>query len=290
MDSTDTYHINVNVPTPPAAPNKLNIVTATRADGWVYNHIPRFVYYIDRYAGPCKKHIILCVPNTVLTAEAEYIHSQLERYFDVVQVLKEENHWEDDKTMYFDQLRATFLDRFGLKEALYLDPDIDILEDMSHLTYTAPAASLLWVSNTIVVKNVAEDIQGVGDTDSSLQPIEPGFMYMRKSFANEINEAIAKYPPKTLNSIPGLFYWEVIKQYEGKKAVQLPSRYNRTFWDIPGCVKHAGSVHYTGRWKNIQPYVEYVREPATDQEPYLHIHPTPIVHEGYEIKKFSDIQ
>lgn len=265
----------------------LNIVTATKADYWVYTHIPRFVHYLDNYAGPCKKHILLCVSdNKENDDEVAYMVEQLNIYFDVVKVLYRKNPWKNDRTLFFDQLRAEYLSLFDLEEALYLDPDVDVLEDLSKLPHMHIDSNLLWVSNTLPVRYVEEEIQNIPNTKAA-PPIEPGFMYMRKSFKKEMNEAIKQHPPDTLKSIPGLFYWELVKQYQGDKATQLYGGYHRTFWDLETCIKLAATVHYTGRWKYIQSRVEYVRD---GEDSHLKIHPKPIVHEGYEIKKFSDIQ
>ena len=46
----------------------------------------------------------------------------------------------------------------------------------------------------------------------------------------------------------------------GAKAVRLPDDFNRTFWDIPAAASRAKSVHFTGQWKRLQPFVSYERE------------------------------
>jgi len=159
-------------------------------------------------------------------------------------------------------LRARLLGDLGLDQAVYMDPDTDVVADLQGIQSIAPDADMLWVANPLLLKPVLADLMkhGFHPAETSAAPVlmECGFIYMRRDFMTDFAEAALRFPDVN-DFAPGSTYWNMVMLSLGAKACRLPDMFNRTFWDVPAAICDAKTVHFTGQWKHLQPHVEYDR-------------------------------
>lgn len=247
-----------------AARDSLDIVTISKADEWVYDVLPRFAALIDAHcSGVVRRHLLLVTdPETSPAAEREAVAALIEQGWHSVVCRPLESLHQGRRLLAFDALRSGLLEEFGLREALYLDPDTDVVADLSGIQDIAPEADLLWVANPLPLGPVLADLARhgftpAGDLDRPVL-MEPGFFYLRRDLRREFDDVCSRYP-EVNDFVPGSTYWNMVMLELGTKAFRLADEYNRTFWDVPGAVTNAKSVHFTGQWKLLQPHVEYDR-------------------------------
>ena len=267
----------------PAEPagDVLDIVTICKADAWVDEVLPRFATMIDAHcSGTVRRHLLLLADPAAGPDETRRFESLVAGGWHTILCRPFEDHDTGRRLLVFDALRAGLLAEFGLQEALYLDPDTDVVADLQGIQRIAPEAELLWVANPLLLTPVLEDLQRLVPTPpqprassaDEQQPIlmEPGFFYMRRDLSGDFAAARARFPDVN-DFAPGSTYWNIVMRDLGDRAVRLPDDFNRTFWDVPAAVVRAKSVHFTGQWKRLQPYLEYDRPGRR-----ITIHPEPV--------------
>jgi len=260
---------------PPRGDDGLDIVTICKADRWVDEILPRFAALIDaNCSGTIRRHLLLLTDATSGADEGRMIESLLLANWHTVVCKPFEDPYPGRRLLAFDAFRSGLLEEFGLPEALYIDPDTDVIGDLQGIQRTAPEADLLWVANPLPLEPVLEDLRWYGfERAGAPEPpvlMEPGFFYIRRDLRSEFDAACAQYPD-VHGFAAGSTYWNMVMRSLGAGAVRLPDDYNRTFWDLPAAVTCARSVHYTGQWKRLQPYLHYER---ADRR--IVIHPVPV--------------
>jgi len=260
---------------PAAAP--LDILTICKADHWVDDVLPRFATLVDAAcSGTVRRHLRLVTdPAAPPEAEGHMVGTLLERGWHTVVCRPFDDPLPGRRLLAFDALRAGLLGEFGLREGLYLDPDTDVVADLQGIQRIAPEADLLWVANPLLLAPVHADLErhGFGLPAGTGGPVlmEPGFFYLRRDLDREFAAACARFP-EVNDFVPGSTYWNIVMRSLGAKAVRLPDEFNRTFWDIPAAVTGARSVHFTGQWKHLQPFLEYDRPGRS-----IAIRPEPVI-------------
>lgn len=244
--------------------DSLDIVTICKADGWVHDVLPRFAALIDAHcSGVVRRHLLLVTdPETSPAAEGEAVAALVEQGWHSLVCRPLDGLRQGRRLLAFDALRSGLLAEFGLHEALYLDPDTDVVSDLRGIQTVAPEADLLWVANPLALEPVLADLtrhgfEPAGETDRPVL-MEPGFFYLRRDLRREFDDICSRYPVVN-DFVPGSTYWNMLMLELGPRAVRLADDYNRTFWDVRGAVTNAKSVHFTGQWKLLQPHVEYDR-------------------------------
>lgn len=240
----------------------LDIVTICKADRWVDEVLPRFAGLVDgNCSGLVRRHLLLLTdPAASPATEARQVAALLRDGWHGVVCRPFVDRFEGRRLLAFDALRAGLLRAFGLREALYMDPDTDVVADLQGIQRIAPRAALLWVANPLPLAPVLADLERYGfHPRGGRRPLmEPGFFYARRDLETEFAAACSRFPDAN-GFAPGSTYWNVVMHTLGGEAVRLPDEYNRTFWDVPASVSTAKSVHFTGHWKHLQPYLEHDR-------------------------------
>ncbi len=240
----------------------LDIATISRADRWIDDVLPRFAGMIDAcHRRPVRKHLLLVAEEPHGGREAERVRRRLAGLFDRVVARPAPRLRAGARLLDFDALRAGLVTDLGLREVLYIDADTDVVEDLGEVLDYAPAADLLWVANPLLLEPIAGDLVRHGYAAAGAPPaalIEPGFLHLRRDFS-EAFAALVERHPDVHPFAPGSTYWNMLAISLGDRARRLPDRFNRTFWDVSAAAAGAKSVHFTGHWKRLQPFVEYDR-------------------------------
>jgi len=242
----------------------LDVVTICKTDHWVDDVLPRFGALVDaNCSGVVRRHLLLlAAPDIAADEEARLVGTLLDQGWHSVVCRPRESRADEGRLLVFDALRAGLLGVFGLREAVYMAPDTDVVADLQGIQRFAPAADLLWVANPLLLEPVLIDLARYGFTPAGgpAEPVlmEPGFFYLRRDLAAEF-AALRDRCPEVNGFVPGSSYWNMLRLALGPRAVRLPDEFNRTFWDVPAAVGSARTVHFTGQWKRLQPYLEYDR-------------------------------
>lgn len=242
----------------------LDIVTICKSDEWVDTVLPRFGTLIDNAcSGVVRRHLLLLVDAASMpSVEGQIVRRLIAQGWHTVVCKPMPECRSNHRLLVFDELRAGLLTEFGLREALYMDPDTDVVADLQGIQWIAPEAELLWVANPLLLDPVLADLCRYGFTPAGgrQQPVlmEPGFIYLRRDLSVAFADVRERFP-QVNEFVPGSTYWNIVMLELGSQAVRLSDDYNRTFWDVPSAVTRARSVHFTGQWKRLQPFLEYDR-------------------------------
>jgi hypothetical protein len=248
-----------------AAGPGLDIATISRPDHWIDDVLPRFAAMIDASRrGPVRKHLLLAVDDAdpaACQAERDRVARRLGDRFDRVVARPLPPAPPEARLLSFDTLRAGLVTDLGLTEVLYIDPDTDVVEDLSEVLAFEPQADLLWVANPLPLEPVVADLVRHGFLPANATVpalVEPGFLHLRRDLSAEF-AALAARHGDLHRFAPGSTLWNMLVISLGNAARRLPDRLNRTFWDVSAAASDAKSVHFTGQWKRLQPHVEYDR-------------------------------
>jgi hypothetical protein len=260
----------------PAAP-VLDIATISKADDWVEAVLPRFVAHVRAAcSGTVRLHLLLLVEAGRPAADTAATKARAAGLFDRVIERPFTDPFPGSRLLAFDALRAGLTTTLGLPELLYLDPDTDVVEDLQGIQRLAPEADLLWAANPLPLQPVLDDLARHGfaprEAGGGVPLVEPGFLYLRRDLAVEFADLQRRFPD-VHRFAPGSTYWTMLARTLGPRGVRLPDAFNRTLWDVPAAAATAKSVHFTGQWKRLQPFVEY-RRPR--RELVIHDHPVPL--------------
>lgn len=223
----------------------MNIITICKIDNWVTTHLTRFVHMTKQVMPDANLYWLIPVMGNEPPEVVQQLMENAKPYFAEVKTIKQQEI--RGRLLYYDFLRSGLLDIFKLEEGLYVDPDTDILEDLTHLETTAPDADLLWVPNIVPMQLVPDALKANG-MDPSGPYLEEGFMYMRRSFKDDC-EAVLNHATINFDSFaPGMEMWNIVARR--CKSHMLPQEYNVTAWglDYFGTAK---SIHFTGQQPKI---------------------------------------
>lgn len=230
----------------------MNIVTICHADDWVATHMRRFVHMTRAAMPDAKLYWLIPVVGTDNSETLDKVKSSALEYFSDVKFVRKQEM--QGRLLYYDLLRAGLLDIFGLDEALYADPDTDILEDLSGLETLAPEADLLFARNVVHMPLVPDALRA-NDMDTSGPYVEEGFLYMRRSLKEECENVLNTCKINFSSFAPGMEMWNIVARRISSYA--LPVEYNVTSWGL----KHFGNakaIHFTGQYpKLLRQYVRY---------------------------------
>lgn len=226
----------------------------------------------DRYAGEHERHVILVRHQRTPAAEYDYLARSLA-------VLDWHVHpfTGDGSTdlMYFDQIRARILSLCGLDEALYVDPDVDIVGDLTGLPEQSDA-DILTSPCTLVPPQDRKFMMDIGGT----RPIVySGMFYIREDFNTLFDKVIRKFDVGS-TGIPGTTAINICFFY--MDTYLLEPYWHTTLWEMEHAIRDARIIHYSGRWKNIQPYATFHMK---DEKRHMLVHPEKVI-TGYEIEPY----
>ncbi len=253
-----------NPPASTAADQPLDIATICKTDHWLDTILPRFAETLNSACtGPVRRHLLLLTDPGASPARLRSLCNQLARRdrWTQIRCLPFHDPEPEHRLLAFDQLRAGLVAMLGVRQVVYIDPDTDIVSDLQGVQLVAAGADLLWVANPMLLTPVQEDLirHGYGEQQAGLAVhLEPGFLVLRRDFAPEFTALRRRYPEVNLQ-LPGSTYWNMLMLDMGDRAVRLPDEYNRTFWDVTAAATSAKTVHFTGQWKHLRPFVRYDR-------------------------------
>ena len=161
--------------------------------------------------------------------------------------------------LQYDILRASLLQRFGLREALYMDPDVDVVGDLSELQDMHTDKALMLVKSPIAVPQVNEHIETLADVrilDHVHYNI--GTMYMRKldnsySYFQDIMQPLmTSVRFKAAEFMAGTALWNAMLWPDLRGAwVELPYEYGTLANDVDALSK-AKVIHFSGPNKQMR--------------------------------------
>ena len=243
--------------------NVLNVMTVVSANAFLYQHMPRFLAYLKSFNPNARLHVVLCVDSDSLVSRGELDHmlAYLNTHAAQVKLVRHDNVYPNDPLLYYDKLRTVLLQIFDIPEGLYIDPDVDVTTDLSGIQDVRPDTYVMWTPTQGIIPTVANDVRTAGIGDNAITPMaECGFLYLRKD-ADLITmfEDIERRCGDKFRSFGmlGTAYWNVIIKQLGLGAFELSADWHRSLWAMPESVALSKCIHYTGRWKVIQPYVTY---------------------------------
>jgi hypothetical protein len=125
--------------------------------------------------------------------------------------------------MFLDMLRAGVTRTFGLAEALYLDADTDVLENLDPIPKYS-SASILWTPNAVSRPAVADALSAFG-LDTNPPYVEPAVIYLRRDFTEEYREVVNTGKLELSAYLPSVNAWNVVVR-RGPANFKLPAAYN----------------------------------------------------------------
>lgn len=166
----------------------MNVVTIADAT-WVKTEIPRYISLAQRAMPSSAGHKHFLIAVCPMDKTAEVTEHPAAKMFDHVELVPPEA--EPNKLPgygYFNALRYDMLDRLGIPEGLYVDPDVDIFWDLSELPGLNPA-KILWTRSPFEPEGFAPAMKllGVPDTEPWMNS---GFLYLRGNFLAEYKQAL----------------------------------------------------------------------------------------------------
>jgi len=183
-----------------AGTGPLDVVTISKADRWVEEVLPRFASLVDaNCSGSVRRHLLLVTdPDTPPATEGRMVGTLLGQGWHQVVCRPRADPLPGRRLLAFDALRAGLCAEFGLGEALYMDPDTDVVADLQGIQRIAPEAELLWVANPLVLDPVLADLQrhGFEPPGGRGTPVlmEPGFLYLRRDLRAEFAALCSRFP------------------------------------------------------------------------------------------------
>jgi hypothetical protein len=226
----------------------LNIVTMCMLDGWIKEHLRRFVHMARLNVPKARLHLLIPSDHINLTKDEQALCALLSQHFKDLQVIQKQDI--PGRLLYFDLARAYALDVFGLKEALYVDVDSDILTDISDIPQLIGDAELAWTPNSVRPDDVISALRQC-KLPADGPYMEPAVIYMRRSFVDDFHKVLANKKLQLGAWVPGSAVWNIIMQ-QCPKRFMLPYEYNTVPWEITA-LANAKIIHYAGnRFKEVR--------------------------------------
>jgi hypothetical protein len=218
----------------------LNIVTVAHGEEWLDYHLRRFLWQA-RKTNPMAKYYLIIPYSRHARADALVWRDRLAPHFAAIAITEIQDM--PGRLVYYDRLRAASLEAFDLDECLYIDADTDIMTDLGHVRYLEPDANLLWTPNAVHKDEVQNELT-VHGLDSTPPFADPGFLYMRRSYAAEFEQARQDYAGSYDAYVPGMSMWNVAMRRAGDTAM-LSYNYNVMYF-VHRNLQFAQVIHFGG--------------------------------------------
>ncbi len=237
-----------------SAKKLMHIATISDLDGWIPTQCKRFVTSCRRYMPRCILHLVAPAPTPKQAAKAGQYHVQAQQLFDTVKVVKRTE--VPGRLAYYDRLRTALPLLCNVPGVLYMDPDTDVMADLSEIPELVGAAAMGWVRNPLGMGFVKEYQEKIGvDTDSC---IEEGMIYVNANLATLWDEIYARPEVDKTCFAPGMLVWDTLRRQV--TSVQLDDTYNVTRV-APERFLTTKTLHYTGPFKAWRGYLRWSDNP-----------------------------
>lgn len=251
----------------------MNIVTICQLDDWIEIHLKRFLYFARRAMPHAAIYLIVPLTGAESDDAIATLQEGLDAYVTGVKFVPKPNL--PGRLVDFDLLKAAALDLLPIEEGLFIDVDIDILEDLSHIP-TLSQNELLWTADSVKTGTISHGLTRYGLADN-VPHMQPGMFYMRRSFALEFERLFFSGAAELSSFVPGSIIWNIIVR-ESESAFLLPEETHVTIW-APEKLHAAKAVHFVGHqekeWRAHWRYQGSPREIVID--------PLPMEYPGIEL-------
>lgn len=220
--------------------NDLNIVTVAHGEEWLSYHLRRFLWQATK-TNPLARYYLVIPYYPGSRDDALMWKQRLDPYFTDIALTEIQNI--PGRLVYYEVLRSRCLEAFDLAECLYIDADADIMTDLGHVRYLEPDANLLWVPNAVQKEEVATELSVQG-LDAKPPYADPGFLYMRRSYAADFEQARQDYTGSYNTYVPGASMWNVAIRRAGDTAM-LPYNYDVVYF-VHQHLHSAQVIHFAG--------------------------------------------
>ena len=213
---------------------RLDVVTICNA-AWLDTHTARFIH-LGRRAMPDARFHLLFVGS-----KAKCAASATPDQFDSVKVVPDKTKGQPGYLGY-NEPRYTLCERFGLDEVVYIDPDVDIVADISHITDDCPA-SLGWCRSPVEPAGFAD---AMCKCSLSVPRVwaNSGTLVMRGNFGEAYEAASTLAAASGVDPrMVGNFAFSVMLQYRGVEHCEIPYKYGTIWWDRDNFAR-AQCLHY----------------------------------------------
>lgn len=200
----------------------MNIVTVCN-DKWNPGHLERWLYYTKKNVPNAKLHVLYAGEKDV----------------DVdVELIRFKN--ESDNRPWYNSVRMGACNLFGIPEFLYVDTDVDILEDLNDICNIP--GDILWTRSPVLHPEWIDLSDKIG-YDLPEPEANNGFFYMRGDFLAQYTVAEALVDDIGMHPrIRGTAVFNVMLR-ENNIGTEIAQDYHRIWWEADSHII-AKSVHY----------------------------------------------
>ena len=198
----------------------MNIVTTTMPDAWVDTHLRRWRWLIHCHM-PKARCFLIIVRNQFNRDQVDAVLAKVKPRFASIAVVDEQP--TPGCMVSNDLLRAMAIDIFALKDVLYIDADIDVVQSIERVPELS-AEDLLWTfaseRHGYILSALRAFSLPVAEPD-----VEPGVLFMRKSCAKAYVDIAnsGKIAMGVMN--PSVAIWNVLVRLH-TSTCKLPYSYN----------------------------------------------------------------
>lgn len=231
----------------------MNIVTICSTN-WI-DHLDRFLYFAKKAMPMANIHVLLVYSKAQDTTD--FLVKVKDTLLTLVKAVRFTTEIEmPGRLMFYDYVRSELLNAFHLTEALYVDVDVDILQDVSDLPTLAPDAEIMACldpygpTNSVQVAFKQYDITWGGLN------YQIGALYMRQSFEQEFKQLVREQRiPMAGEFMPGSAIWNVILHRH--KAAVIPETYHAC-WQRGLALLTTKIIHFNGPvWQKLRLHCTY---------------------------------
>jgi hypothetical protein len=213
----------------------LNVVTICDMNpNWVTFHLPRFLRLAKRAMPYAKYYLVLCCDDgrQMCGGVTGLLANDLPLLNDFDQVHYVKTDKEQPGYLFFNDLRFSLLERFGLDECLYVDADVDIMADISDIPAMSRDAQLMYCISPITPQGFEGLMRLVG---VSAEPpyVNAGMLYLRKDLQAEYRRAAqlavqAQFNPRMIGNAS----FNIMQRMLPAEAQhEIPYTYGLIWWD-----------------------------------------------------------
>ena len=144
--------------------------------------------------------------------------------------------------LHYNALRYRLCSTLGRKEVVYIDPDVDIVSDISHIPYDS-TATVGWCRSPIEPQGFGDAMRKLG-LNGDAPWANSGTLLLRGDFAQQYADASAKlerigFPPRMIGNAA----LSVMLRHGGIDHAELSYKYGTIWWDKER-LSRALCVHY----------------------------------------------
>jgi hypothetical protein len=202
----------------------------------------------------CSLHLVAPAPTPSQAEQAGEYHIAAQQLFDTVKVVKRTA--VPGRLAYYDRLRSALPVLCNVPGVLYIDPDTDVMADLSDIPGLVGSAAMGWVRNPTVMPFVREYHARIGVSSDAC--IEPGMLYVNANLAALWDEIYARYEVDKTCFAPGMLVWDTVRREV--ESVRLDDAYNVTRV-APANFLTTKTLHYTGPFKDWRGYLRWSDNP-----------------------------